>query len=273
MPKFDHHFLPLDPPPSSIAQLHALETVWSCTVHHPNADQPVCVRFLGNQGHIQVIAVTVPEAERENEHLQEWFKQIFETSIAALRLSVQPQAIPIYSPSGFITALVQTNDPEPTYRLVIDHVQDPEYRINGAHFGGVFEALFSKPFSSAAALFAESQLHQLPTHYRVLSLVRAVECLYPVQSERNDVLASFEAEFASLKISKRKFVSALHDIRSRCAHGVPNGKTPPKPFVGIGYNNGQLHALAGLLTSVVVSGFQILHGLRVEGARRHTLKG
>lgn len=272
MPKFDHHFLPLSPPPSSRAELDALEIVWSCIVYLPNSAQPVCVRFLGNQHFIQVIAVTVPEAERANEHLQEWFKQIFETSIAALRLSVQPQATPIYLSNGFVTAVTQTADPEPIYGLIMDVVQNSEYRLNNEHLGGVFEALFCKPFSSAAALFAESQLNHLPVHYRVLSLVRTLECLYPTPSDRNAALESFEAEFASLKISKRKFVGALPEIRTRCAHGVSNGRTPPKPFVGIGYDNGQLHHLIGLLTSVVIRGFHSIHDLPIERAKDHAVE-
>lgn len=266
MPKFDHYFLPLDPPPSSKAQLDALNVIWSCVVHHPNAVEPVCVRYIGTQHYVQVIAITLPKVERDNEHIEEWFKQIFETSITALRLTTQSQATPIYGPIGFMTAMVQNDDPEPNYSLVMENKFELNRTINGQHIGSVFEFLFCKPFSSAASLFAESQLCYLPPHYRLLSLVRALELLYPNESERKNALSRFETQFASLGISERPFKNALHEIRASCAHGVPNGRKPPKAFVGIGYGNGQLHALIGLLTLVVSRAFQVIHGLPFEGA-------
>ena len=263
MPAFDHHFMPLHPTVEG-DDYKALESKGLITFA-TQAGYELTVRFLCLREQVRIIAVTVPRAAASHKDLHKWMKQIMETAISALRLSVEPEANPVYTASGFISLMYQSDDPEPKYQVRFGTTVNPDYRLSIEHVVGVFGAISTKALAPIAALFAEAQMPSLPIHYRVLSLVRAIELLYEDERQRAAVLDAFEPHFAKLNISDQPFRSALPQIRTRCAHGRSRGRTNPRPFVGIGYNETELRPLFDLLRSVVAHALSNVHKLTLAG--------
>ena len=267
MPAYEHHFLPLHPPldGDSYARLESqglieFQTKSGHTLH---------IRFLCLEEQVRVIAISLPENAAAHADKSIWMKQIIDCVIAAIRLSVDREASPIAMPQGFLNMMYFSDDPEPRYRMVIDPVLNPDYRLDIRKVLGVFGVIHHRQLAPISALLAESQLPSLPPHYQILSLVRALELLYPDEADRGAALDRFEAPFAALHIGRGRFRNALPEIRTRCAHGRSRGRTNPEPFVGIGYNEANLFGLARLLRSIVADGLQTLHGIQF-GGQQHT---
>jgi len=191
-------------------------------------------------------------------------KQVIDTAISALSLTQAPEASPIFHGDGFFNLMYQSDDPEPSYQILMRLVRDPNYRLDINNLCGVYVAICNKQLAPIAALLAEGQVPSIPPHYRVLSLIRGLELLYEDERERNLALEAFEDHFAGLQISAAKFVNALPQLRTRCAHGISRGRDNPEPFVG--YNERNLLSLASLLRSVLAHGLYSKHGLLVMGA-------
>lgn len=265
MPAFDHHFMPLHPPLEGDRYLQLQSQ--GLIVYRTNSGHDLHVRFLCLDEQVRVIAVTIPEGASGHEDQSKWMKQIMENAISALRLSVDPEAAPIITGNGFINLMYQSDEPEPRYQVVIAFPRNPDYRLNINHVLGVFEAISNRDLASISALLAEGQVPAIPPHYRVLSLIRAVELLYPDERDRGVALSQFDAHFAELGISPQPLANALPQLRTRCAHGRSRGRQNPEPFVGIGYNEPHLLSLLTLLQSIVAHGLRELHGMEIGGVQ------
>lgn len=258
---FHHHFTPLAP---AIAndELGKLETLGTINFDTKSGFKLIA-RLLGFDERVRVIAVTVPEAAASHEDHSKWHKQIVENALAAIRLTADSEAHPVFLGSGFLTFMYESDDAEPSFQIGITYAQNADYRLNIPNVLGVWQAIATKEISPIAALLAESQFLPIPPQYRVLSLVRAVELLFGEGDERNSALDQFQDEFAALDISISPFRSALPQLRTRCAHGRSRGRKNPEPFVGIGYNEPTLLPLIDLLQAVVVSGMRDRFGLEI----------
>lgn len=252
MAAFDHHFMPLSPPPRTEEECKNLTPLGTI-----NADTKIghilTVRFLGTQRGISVIAVTIPESVANHEDQNRWMRQIMETSLTAIRLTYDPSAEPVYSGHGFASLLRQSDDPEPEYAVTISYVNNSDWSIDINNVIGSYQQIHESLRSPVATLLAEGQIPSMPPHYRVLSLIRAAELLWPDERIFNSILDTRNAEFLALNLSKRHFRSALAEIRTRCAHGRSRGRSNPHPYFGIGYNE-QLGPLIKLLSSIIVQG-------------------
>ena len=206
------------------------------------------------------MAVTLPEKLRDHADRNKWLRQIMETSITSIRLSYDQNAQPFFIDNGFLNVMYQSDDPEPSYPLVIQPTINSDWRVNENHVLGVFGAIHGKVKSDVAALLAEAQVQSLPVHYSVLSLMRAIELLWPEDKDRNAILDAREEEFATIGISDQLFRNALPRIRNRCAHGRGRGRE--EPFVGLGYSS-PLYPLAKLLGSIVSRGLRDNFGIEM----------
>ena len=190
-----------------------------------------------------------------------------ESAISALRLSVDPEAAPLVAGNGFVNLMYQSDEQEPRFEVIIGFPRNPDYRLNIDRVLGVFEAISNRALGSISALLAEGQVSTIPPQYRVLSLIRAVELLYPNERDRTVALSRFNAHFAELGISPQPLANALPQLRTRCAHGRSRGRQNPEPFVGVGYNEPHLPSLLTLLQSIVAHGIRELHGLEFGGVQ------
>ncbi len=265
MPAFDHHFMPLYPPLEDGA--HSQLEAQGLINYKTKSGDTLFVRFLCLDEQVRVIAVTIPRAAAGHRDQPKWMKQIMENAISALRLSGDPEAQPLFTGHGFINLVFQSDEPEPRYEVAIAFQRNPEYALDIANVVTVFGAISNRRLSAIAALLGEGQVPSFPPHYRALSLIRAIELLYPNEAERGTALDRFQHHFASLNISTCPFRSALPQLRTRCAHGRSRGRANPEPFVGIGYNETQLPSLIGLLQSVVAHGVQIEYELKFGGVQ------
>ncbi len=253
---YEHHFTPLHPlTEEERGALQVMATINFDT----RADHKLMVRLLGTSSSIDVIAVTIPTVARDAPERLKWMTQIVETAITALRLSGDPETQPLFVEEGFFNCMYESDDPEPTCPITFQYHRHPEYKVNVGSILGIWGAIANKRVNSIAALLAEAQVPSLPPHYAVLSLIRAIELLWPDAGLRTAALDSRQEEFAALGISTRLFRNALPEIRSRCAHGQGRGEAAP--YFGIGYNNTNLRPLKRLLGSIVVAGLKELHGV------------
>lgn len=260
---FDHHLLPLHPMLEGDDH-RALESKGLIT-YATKSGYELKVRFLCHNEQVRIVAVTIPRAAADHEDVSKWMKQIMENAISALRLSVDPEASPICLATGFINLMYQSDDPEPNCPARFEAQFNPNYHLSIEHVIAVFSTISTKALAPIAGLLAEAQVPSFPVHYRVLSLVRAIELLYEDKQQQAAALDAFQPHFAALNISDRQFRSALPEIRARCAHGRSSERVEPQPFVGIGYNEPELRSLYELLRSVVAHAIQTMHNLALGG--------
>lgn len=185
-----------------------------------------------------------------------------ENAITALRLTVDQEASPLFMGDGFINLMYESVDAEPSYPAEISFQRNPAYRLDKDCIVKAYDVVNrDRQLALVAALLAEGQVPSIPPHYRVLSLIRAVELLYPEKLERSAALSAYEQEFAGLGISHQQFKNAIPQLRTRCAHGRSRGRSNPEPFVGIGYNEPSLTPLLRLLRRVVTNGLKERYGV------------
>lgn len=261
MPAYEHHFTPLVPPlgPGEHLRLEAkgemkIDTGTGYQMH---------VRFLCLDEEVRVIAVTVPEQIIGHADFLNWMKFAIENSVSALRLSVQPNAMPFYNGDNFINVMYQSDDPEPAVPFEIGYSVNNEYKLDIGRVTGAFSAFCQKGVPRIAALLGESQVNFYPPQFKILSLMRALELLYPEPKHRDEIYLLFEDSFASLNVSDKKLKNALPQIRNRCAHG--KGRGDESPFVGIAYNEGKLSSLVSLLRNMVMYGMGDVHNIKFGG--------
>lgn len=252
--------MPLDPPPATPEEREAVTTL--ATLYYDTlAGGTLVVRFMGTpSAGVQAMAVTLPEAVKNHADRDKWFRQIMETSVASIRLSYNQNAQPFFMGHGFLNVMCESDDPEPIYPLVVQPTANLDWRLNENHVLGVFGAIHGKVKNDVAALLAEAQVHSLPPHYAVLSLMRAIELLWPEDQDQNAIFDGRETEFAAIGISEQLFRNAMPRIRNRCAHGRGRGKE--EPFVGLGYNT-PLYPLKKLLVSIVSRGLRDKFGIEM----------
>lgn len=263
MSKFQHHFTPLSP--ATTAEENAALIIHRAVPFITKSQNELMIRYLGDPLQIRIIAVTATQEAANHPDFSKWMKQIVETSLTAIRLSVDAAAEPIYNGDGFLNLMYEADDPLPIYPAVVSLTGNPDYVFDFDQMLGVYQAIANRTVAPIAALLAEAQMPAVPPHYRVLSLVRAVELLFPDESERSSALDRFNGQFQNFGVSTRPLRNALPEIRNRCAHGRGRGRNDPEPFVGIGYNEATLIPLARLLRSIVAYGLIERHGLQMGG--------
>lgn len=259
MPTYNHHFTPLYPPVPQ-EELENLMTLGSMEFQTVSG-LSLPIRLLGRPHRIDVLAVTVP-AEADIGDVSRWLEQIVECAISAMRLGYDPGTMPIYGGDGFVNMMAPTDDEEPSYQVAIAHPENRDYRVDAPAVLQAMAAISNPKVAPIAALLAEGQFAPIPPHYRVLSLFRAIEVLFPDQQVRSARLDTYQTDFAALSISTRPFRNALPEIRTRCAHGAPGRDA--KPYAGVGYNQQPLIKLCLLLRRIVGDGLREMHGIETR---------
>lgn len=258
MPKYSHYFLPLHPPVAR-DQLPNVKVLCEAQIK-TSTGHDLVARLLGRSHTVDVIAVSIPEDAPE-EHRSRWLRRAYEHMITALRLTYDNTA-DVARPGGeMLNALTQTDDPVPVYGLAIVETRNEQHVVDVKNIVGVFHETSKLEIATPLALIAEGQLPTVPPHYQALSLIRALELLLEKRDMR-DWYDKYEAEFAALDVSRQKFKNAIHDIRTRCAHGVSRGGSPP--FTGVGFaSEDKLQEVVKLLRVVAADAARETLGINI----------
>ena len=130
-------------------------------------------------------------------------------------------------------------------------------------------AMFSTTIGYRAAVGALSEAHTLsiPKHYRFLSLVRALELLFPLERERKSWLDRYQLPFEVAANTTREFKGYVLELRKRCAHGVGRGTSDP--IVSLGMAGGsEVQAAFNTLMQAVSDRIVEVGGIQRAGPAR-----
>lgn len=260
MPKFEHHFLPLAPPVAGeelprVKKLEEANYITKC-------GHTLKVCLLGRSHTIDVISVSIPEGAPQDRR-GKWIREIMEHMLTVLRLCYMPNVDVIrVSADGWINLMNQTDGEDPKYPAEINVKLNTDYTVNTRNIMGVFAETSRPAIAIPLALMAEGGVPSIPLHYQVLSLVRALEFLFPDKDKREERLERYQADFASIGASKRAFRNALPELRTRCAHGVSRGGA--LPLTGLGFNEEKLRAVLGLLRRVATDAVREIHSINIQ---------
>ena len=72
----------------------------------------------------------------------------------------------------------------------------------------------------------------------------------------------YQADFASIGASKRRFRNALPELRARCAHGM--SRRGALPLTGLGFNEEKLRTVLRLLRRVATDALRELHSIDIQ---------
>ena len=257
MAKYFHHFLPLSPPvpQEELEEIQCLREIR----YETKAGDALMIRLLGRQHSIDVIAITIPDSAPTDKR-DKWIEQIGNHMLAILRVTYDASADVVRNGDGFINLCTETDNPQPDYKVVITSQVNKNYAVNTKNVAAIFCETMSSTQATILSLLAEAQIPSVPTHYKILSLIRALEILFPSEQERFAWLDRYEDKFAALKISNKRFRNALPELRTRCAHGVSRGDVVP--LVGQAYGEvREILLLLKLLRQVVADRANEIYGL------------
>jgi hypothetical protein len=176
--------------------------------------------------------------------------------LSSLRLTFDQSTDVIRLGDGFINLAMNTDNPLPEYSVAIALTvsQNPvDFHSPTALFAFVDSAEKDDVFS----LIAEGQSPAIPSHYRILSLVRALEVLLPQSSDRTAWLDQHQSIFEGRGLSPRQFRNALPELRDRCAHGsIRSGERPiAGAYGGIAGLDGWLEVLRQVVFKLAAERF------------------
>jgi len=257
--RYFHHFLPLHPPvpESELANVQCLHEIPAQT----ETCEQFMIRLLGRPHTIDIIAVTFP-IEFEIGKRGRLIEKVGNHMLAVLRLTYDSHADVLRTGDGFLNLAMESNESVPSYPAAITFQVNENHVADVRNVAALFCETGAKDKAALIALLAEAQTPTIPLHYKILSLVRALEMLFPKEIEREEWLDRYEDRFASVNVSSMRFRNALPAIRARCAHGVSRGGD--SPLVGQAYSEiHQLMALLVLLRHVVSEGVQEKLGLQI----------
>ena len=261
MGKYVHHFLPLHPPLSS-----ALAKQVGCLIKIPAKDKDgvvFSISLLGRPHSIDVIALTFTQGALPAD-ASSCIAHVGNHMISCLRVCYDP-AIDVVriGDDGFLNAAMESDDEVPVYPLGVTVEYNNSYRSNVDNIANVFRNTARKKYRQIISLLAEAQTPQIPTHYKILSLIRALELLLPNEAERSKFLSNYQDEFEKTKVSNKQFKNALPELRTRCAHGESRGGADP--FVSPAYEETKgLSLLLCLLRGIVANLSREKYGLDVR---------
>lgn len=248
MPSFFHHLVPLDPPPQEQDRLQicCLQQI----PFHTKSGHTLQVGLLGRPHTVDAIAVSFPN-DTPKEPRSGWIEKITNHMIATLRITCDQHADVIRNGDGFLSFCYEGESSKPEYHLLISSFIRLEHRINVSNIMGTFSETLTHERASIISLLAEAQFPPLPAHYKVLSLIRCLELLAPDEKVRYTWLSGYNLDFELLGISERKLPNALHELRTRCAHGQSRGGAAP--FVSPAFSEqANMSKLVHLLRTIVV---------------------
>ncbi|WP_442782884.1 hypothetical protein [Collimonas fungivorans] len=260
MPKYFHHFLPLSPP-VSLEELENIRCLQEIAFETRTRDK-LMIRLLGRPHTIDVIAVTVPYSAPIDQR-GKWIEQIGNHMISTLRLTYDATADVVRNGDGFLNLCTETDDSQPTYTAAIKLQCNDNHIVNVQNVASFFCDTLGAAKAPIISLLAEAQTPAIPTHYKVLSLIRALEVLFPIEQERFAWLDRYESQFAAIEISRRCFRNALPELRTKCAHGVSRGGSGPLVAQAYGELQG-MPLLLTLLRTVVADRVKEQHGVGIE---------
>lgn len=210
----------------------------------------VTVRFVSSANRMRKIIVTISMPENAQSITADFLRRTVETSIAALRLNVDRGISPVFTTQGPLGITLETDNVLPNINFILGQPRSNQ-NINADKIMDTLSYLVGVRELNLTSFYLESQLPGMPLHYRVLSLIRAIEVMYDERPDMDAFLDKYQEAFAQLRISNKLFKNALHELRARCAHGKPNGKNPQQPFIGVGFWEPELAGLYKLLNSII----------------------
>ncbi|QLC24964.1 hypothetical protein HFP57_07935 [Parasphingopyxis algicola] len=147
--------------------------------------------------------------------------------LTTLRLAYDTEANAIRLGDGLISLANETDSHIPHYPADIRVMAPSDRVIDFDNIASIFAGTMDPAKMQILALLMEAQVPAIPVHYKVLSLIRALEVLLPDPVDRQKYLEKYELEFAKIEISERPLKNALPELRTRCAHGTSRGGAPP----------------------------------------------
>jgi len=263
--KYFHHFLPFTPgvPEGEVGDVRCLQEM----IYETETDGPLTVHLLGRKQSVDVVAVSIPTAIDDEKHLN-WIQKIGNHMFATLRLTYTPFVDICRTTNGFLNMGQESDKACPDYEVILIHSPHGQSieNIDAANIAAVFCQTANKEMTPIIALLAEAISPWIPMHYKILSIVRALEILIPKENERFSWLDRYhdgENGYQSTKFNSQLFRNALPAIRTRCAHGGSRGKEAP--FVGQAYaDSSELHPVYSLLCRVLVDKIRQVHKLDIR---------
>jgi hypothetical protein len=191
------------------------------------------IRLLGRPHTVDVVAVTIPDTITvSDEQKSKWVQEIGNHMVAVLRLTHDVDVDVLRNGDGLLSACTEeVEDPIPRYPLFYSFNVNDDHVADVANMARVFAQTLYKDIAPIMSLIAESQTPSVPTHYKVLSLIRALELLIPDDLDRANHLNQYEERFQKLEVSAQPFKNFIPVLRTRCAHGVSRGRVTPVPLV------------------------------------------
>lgn len=187
-----------------------------------NKTAGMSVRILGREEKIDAIAISLKSdapiddllIRKTLNHLLSVIRITHDSSKETIHIGDTPLVIRAYSNNELPVLSMPPN-------FSVDH---------GIADRDILQEVFNMSdtkYRGTVNLIAEAQLPSLPDHYKILSLVRAIELMTPKGQEIGDILDKYEAQFKETKMSGKKFRNALPQIRNLCAHGPSNKNAEP----------------------------------------------
>lgn len=219
------------------------------------------ITLLGRGHTVDAIAISMNDVADEGRRKRR-VEEIGNHMIASLRLAYNPETDGIRNgEEGCLNLLYESDNPVPEYTAIIRQTVNQDHVVDYHAVAAVFCESARLQLEPIISLLAEAAMPALPVHYRVLSLWRAFELLVPERTRR-EVLDRYDAQFATIGVSQRRFYNAMPEIRNRCAHGVGTGAA--NPLVAQVYPElRELHQLVALLRTVVFDCLREERGLEL----------
>ncbi len=251
-----HCFWPLSPPPADHREVKLLASMKMTSKYGWDWH----IGLLGRGKVIDVLGVSVPaDFMRTGRPYQELVSGALGRTFAAVSLVYSAETkLLTFDGENVISAGMYSDQELPQlYPLEITLPQPslPNWDLQSLL---IFAAHDELPAAAVSAL-SEALRLDIPRHYRLLSLCRALELLIPNDRERSQWLDAYEDEFRALNVDLKRFRNYLPQLRNRCAHGQVSREPPIFGIVSGGVPTG----VFDLLTKAVIAKLNETSGLQI----------
>lgn len=218
-----HCFWPLSPPPADHREVKLLESMKMLSKHGWDWH----IALLGRGKVIDVLGVSVPaDFMRTGQPYLELVGGALSRIFAAVSLvySSEAKLLSLGDENVLSVGMYSDHELPLAYPLEITLPQRelPNWDVHSLLTFAAHEEL---PADAVSAL-SEALRLDIPRHYRLLSLCRALELLIPNDRERSQWLDAYEDEFRALNVDLKRFRNYLPQLRNRCAHGQVSREPP-----------------------------------------------
>lgn len=259
---YEHHFLPLAPPiPAD--KTNDMEPLQSIPFRCKDG-VVLMIWLLGRKHTIDAIAISIPP-EGLGVDRRKALHQAFEHMLATLRLCYDAATDVIRIGDDFFNLMSQTKSPTPVYQFPITLMIDEKHVVDVGNVARVFCQTGTNEIAPLISLLGEGQFPQIPPHYRLLSLYRALEVIFA--GDKKAMASRFNAEahqFVELIRTGQTVDGAMVELRNRCAHGKSRGLSVP--LSGLLYEEKGIHQIVASMRRIVADEMTKRYGLTMMSA-------